>query len=110
MEIIESRNNGILIIKVNGRLDSNTYNHLSQKMDSLSRETKIVFDLSDLDYISSAGLRVVLMQAKKAKKMNGDFRLCNMKSFIKEIFDITGFSKILNIDSTLEISIAEINK
>ncbi len=104
MDITEVMFNDVLIVKVSGRLDSNTFGLLEQKMKSLDC-MKIILDFSKLEYISSAGLRIILMNAKKMKKTGGHFRLCCMKEFIKEIFDIAGFSRILNIDDTLENSI-----
>ncbi len=107
MEIKESKENDILIVTINGRLDSNTYEQLGEKMTAITAGNKIVIDFSELDYISSAGLRIILMNAKKMKKAGGQFRLCGMKDFIKEIFDIAGFSKILNIDPVLANSISQ---
>ncbi len=104
MDITEVLYNDVLIIKLSGRLDSNTFDKLGQKMKSVDN-MKIIMDFSGLEYISSAGLRIILMNAKKMKKNGGHFRLCCMKEFIKEIFDIAGFSRILNIDDKLENSI-----
>ena len=106
MEITEKKHNDVKVIKVSGRLDSNTFDVLGQKMNSID-DMKIIMDFSELDYISSAGLRIILMNAKKMKKTGGHFRLCCMKEFIKEIFDIAGFSRILNIDDTFENSIGK---
>ncbi len=106
MEVMESKKDDVLIVKIVGRLDSNTYEILEQKMNGFSGEKKIIIDFSELDYISSAGLRVILISAKKAKKIGGTLRLCGMKDFIKEIFDIAGFSKILFIDTNIEDSIS----
>jgi len=111
MDIITARQNEIMIVKINGRLDSNTAGTLEKKLIELMSEgeTIIVVDFSELDYISSAGLRVLLTTAKKMKNTNGKLRICAMKDFIKEIFDISGFSSILQIDKTLEESLSVLN-
>lgn len=106
MEIFDRKHDDVLVVKVVGRLDSNTYEAFEQKMIEFGNEKKVIIDFSELDYISSAGLRIILMNAKKIKKNGGQLRLCNIKEFIKEIFDIAGFSRILNIDEDLEVSIA----
>lgn len=106
MEIFERKQDDVLVVKVVGRLDSNTYEVFGQKMIEFNNEKKIIIDFSELDYISSAGLRIILMNAKRMKKSDGQLRLCNIKEFIKEIFDIAGFSTILNIDDDLEASLA----
>lgn len=108
MEVTTRKENEILIVEVSGRLDSGTYEQLGQKMNELTAEKKIILDFTNLDYISSAGLRIVLMNAKKMKKTGGEFRVCGMKDFIREIFDIAGFSKILNIDKSLAASLEQL--
>ena len=80
-----------------GRLDTNTAPELE---DSLSNElddiTELVIDLKDLEYISSAGLRVLLACQKKMMKQ-GKMTVCNPNDVITEIFEVTGFSEILDI-------------
>ena len=60
---------------------------------------KVLFDFAGLDYISSAGLRVVLVVAKRLKQ-DGLFVLCNMQPHVREVFDISGFLAILNVEAT----------
>jgi stage II sporulation protein AA (anti-sigma F factor antagonist) len=62
-----------------------------------SGEHKVVLDLSGLDYISSAGLRVVLLVAKRLKQHTGALALCNIQPHVREVFDISGFLSILTV-------------
>jgi stage II sporulation protein AA (anti-sigma F factor antagonist) len=69
-------------------------------------ERKIVLDLSRLDYISSAGLRVVLLLAKTLKQNAGKLVLCSIRPQVHEVFDISGFLAILSVADTREQAIA----
>ena len=59
---------------------------------------RLLFDFSELDYISSAGLRVVLMAAKRLKESGGKMALCSLNEMIKEVFEVSGFDRILDIE------------
>lgn len=104
MQISETENNGILIVAAEGRLDSNTSEAFSQqllgKIDAGNH--KIILELSQLEYISSAGLRVLLMAAKRLKAENGGFAICGVEKHIREVFEISGFLQILNIENSME--------
>ena len=66
----------------------------------------LLLDFSGLDYISSAGLRLVLVVAKRLKQDNGQLLLCGMQSHIREVFDISGFLAILNVADTRSNALA----
>lgn len=86
-----------LILKVSGRLDTMTAPELESVIkESVDGIDALVLDFKDLEYISSAGLRVVL-GARKAMG-NREFSVCNLCSDVREIFDITGFSDIITIE------------
>ena len=87
-----------LTIILEGRLDTITAPSLENELnDSLSGVTDLVFDLQDLQYISSAGLRV-LLTAQKVMNRQGSMVVRNASDDVKEIFDVTGFSDILTIE------------
>ena len=87
-----------LFLKVSGRLDTTTAPDLEECIrGNLKDAEKLVLDFEELDYISSAGLRV-LLSAQKVMNRQGEMVLKNVPDSIKEIFDITGFSDILTID------------
>lgn len=86
------------VIKVDGRLDTNTAPSLEKTINEDIGDTKnIVLDFSGLEYISSAGLRVLLSAQKKMQKV-GTMKLINVSAEVNEVFDITGFADILNIE------------
>ena len=86
-----------LTLALEGRLDTVTAPELEKAIaESLPGTETLVFDFSGLDYISSAGLRV-LLSAQKQMNLQGSMRLTNVDSTIMEIFEVTGFSDILTI-------------
>ncbi|MCR4815049.1 MAG: STAS domain-containing protein [Lachnospiraceae bacterium] len=98
MEIKMEKNLDKLVIALSGRLDTTTAPELEEKFKSeLSDVTELVVDLAELEYISSAGLRVLLLGQKTMSKQ-GKMVVKNANESIMEIFDVTGFSDILNIE------------
>ena len=104
MEIIEKRLNEIVIFKLNGNLNSNTSPELEDKIfEAIKNESKnMILDFEDLDYISSAGLRVIMKTAKNLKQSEGMIVLCSMQDYVKEVFEIAGFDAYLSIASTMD--------
>jgi len=99
MEIIEENQGGINIYKLNGHLDSNTAlgfeNKIIQAIDDGSKS--MILDFKNLDYISSAGLRVILKATKALKREDGKIMLCDMQDYVKEVFEISGFDSLMPI-------------
>jgi anti-sigma B factor antagonist len=108
MEIIEEKQDMISIFRLNGRLDSNTSQGFEKKIfDAISDGSKnMIVDFKDLDYISSAGLRVILKATKALNREEGKIMLCSMQDYVKEVFEIAGFDSFLpivaNIDDALK--------
>ncbi len=104
MEIIEEKQDAISIFKLNGRLDSNTSQGFEKKIfDAISDGSKnIIVDFKDLDYISSAGLRVILKATKALNREEGKIMLCAMQDYVKEVFEIAGFDSFLPIVGTMD--------
>lgn len=98
MNINKTQEGSKLTVALEGRLDTVTAPQLEGDLRSaVSGVTELVFDLEKLDYVSSAGLRV-LLSAQKVMKRQGGMVITNVKPEIMEIFDVTGFSDILNIE------------
>jgi len=95
---IEKISNGAeLTIKLEGRLDTTTAPHLETELKrEINGRTNLVFDFAKLDYLSSAGLRV-LLSAQKVMNKQGTMTIQNVNETIMEIFEITGFIDILTI-------------
>ena len=95
MTIEKTLNGETLILKVIGRLDTSTAPQLEAEMnDSLDSAKDLILDFSELEYISSAGLRVIL-KAQKLMNKQGTMKLTGVNDTVMEVFDITGFSDIL---------------
>jgi anti-sigma B factor antagonist len=104
MEIKQVKHGEITLLNLIGRLDANTSGELESVLIPMidGGEKKLILDFSALDYISSAGLRLLLLAAKKLRNNKGEIILCSMKDFIKEIFEISGFTPIFTIVDSKE--------
>ena len=86
------------VLKIIGRLDMTTAHELESTVSgSIAGVKELVLDCSELEYVSSAGLRVIL-NAQKQMSLQGDMKLTHVNETIMEVFDITGFADILTIE------------
>lgn len=98
MEIIQKKENTALEITLVGRLDTTTAPQLEACVkESLEGVTELVLNFAKLEYVSSAGLRVILASQKQMNKQ-GSMVIRNVSPDIQEVFEITGFSDILTIE------------
>ncbi len=98
MNIVKEQNGNTLTIKLEGRLDTNTAPQLEEELKkSLDGVDELVLDFSKLDYISSAGLRV-LLSAHKIMSARGGMKIRNVNEIVQEVFEVTGFTDILTIE------------
>lgn len=103
LNVSESTEGDVVVVSIEGRLDTATSADFDFALEPHAEEaTRLLVDLSGIQYVSSAGLRVFLMLAKKLQKTGGKLVLCNMSSSVREVFDIAGFSKILQIEDDQE--------
>ena len=112
MDIIETKQDDITVFSISGRLDSGSSpeldKHIMLAMESGTR--RIVVDCQKLDYITSAGLRVIVKTAKKLTPENGKIVLCAMADYVKEVFEIAGFDAFLPIVPAIEDAMAMAGK
>jgi len=108
MAIATERSGDVLVLLPQGRLDSNNAAAVETEiLEHLAAgSTRIVMDFAGLDYISSAGLRVVLVVAKRLKQAGGTLVLCRLPAHIREVFEISGFLSILTTKDTREEALA----
>ena len=94
----------ISIIAIDGSLDTNTSKEAGDQLTKLVEEgkTKLLIDLSNLDYISSSGLRILLATSKKLKPLKGEMRICGLNETVNEVFEISGFTMIFKVFKTEE--------
>jgi anti-anti-sigma factor len=104
MDITEEKHGDVMLLGIKGRLDASTASRLEEKLlASIDRgERRLVLDCSQLAYISSAGLRVLLVAVKRLSSSNGKIVLYALKDQIKEVFDIAGFSPLFPSFATQE--------
>ena len=98
MDIEKHKDGKKLDVKLVGRLDSKTAPELKEVLDdSLNDVEELTFDLSELNYISSAGLRIILSTQKTMNKQ-GSMKVTNVQDIVMEVFESTGFVDILTIE------------
>ena len=98
LNITKKTDNTTLTLFLDGRVDTTTAPQLEQEIKgSLDGVAELILDFEKLDYISSAGLRV-LLSAQKVMNKQGEMKLCHVNETVMEILDVTGFSDILTIE------------
>ncbi|MEO5903257.1 MAG: STAS domain-containing protein [Gemmatimonadaceae bacterium] len=98
MQISTRTNNDIHIVAIAGSLDSTTSPEAQKALAAvLTNAKKVALDFSDLDYISSAGLRVLLGAAKQLRASGGTLGMFGLNQSVREVFEISGFSAILAV-------------
>ena len=111
MDIIQREQNGITCLKIKGRMDTAMAIETEKAVEKLLKENnkRLLFDLGELQYLSSYGLRIILNAAKKIKLMEGKIILCSLIETVKEIFDICGFGANIPIADSVESGIKVIS-
>jgi anti-sigma B factor antagonist len=104
VEIIEEMQNDINIYRLVGRLDSNTSPRFEEKLFQaiLEGAKNKVVDFKDIDYISSAGLRVILKAFKALQREDGRIMLCSMQNYVRQLFKVTGIDAFVPIVATTD--------
>ncbi len=99
MELVTREQGGATVVELIGRLDTNTSSDAQTAINELLDKgtQKLLIDFAKLDYVSSAGLRVLLATAKRMNSSGGKLRLCSLNETVQEVFDISGFSGLLNL-------------
>ena len=107
MEITQKEENGIIYISIEGRLDADSSPEAEKVVkEALEGQTnRVLFNLSALEYLSSAGLRVLLSAAKEMRRRDGKIVLCSLNEFVKEIFEVSGFQSLIPITDSVESGI-----
>jgi anti-anti-sigma factor len=110
MEIVMTKEKNVTVISLKGRLDAVTSPVLEKDLTELlaGEEKTLVVDMGDLDYISSAGLRVLLAATKRLKGKQGKLFLASLKNVVKEVFDISGFSSIIPIYESVDAALSSL--
>ena len=112
MEIKTSAQDGVTIIKLSGSLDSNTVDGAQEKILPLLSVSNmsLVLDLKECGYISSAGLRLLLMAAKQLSTQNSVLVLSGLSDEIKDVMEMTGFNNFFKAFDTVAAAVKAVNK
>lgn len=104
MNIKKEKIENFIVLKIKGRVDTMHSVKLEAEVDQLfeSGEKDFIFNCSEMNYISSSGLRVFLVAQKKVISIKGKLYLCNLQPAIQDIFKISGFSNLFKIYETQE--------
>jgi anti-anti-sigma factor len=99
MELKEERVGDTYVVTATGRLDGVASTAFADRLNGLIGEPKpkLLVDFAGVDFVTSAGLRAVLMVVKKVKAAGGAFALCGVRDSVREVFDISGFTAMLQI-------------
>jgi anti-sigma B factor antagonist len=110
MEMTETKRGGATVVSVNGRIDATNAGSLEQRLLGLINggEHRLVVDCAQLDYVSSAGLRALLVALKRLNAVGGKMALGGLKDEIREVFDIAGFSSIFSVHPTADDALAKL--
>ncbi len=110
LTVAEQTQDSLTILQLSGRIDAgNAQDAEASLFEHLESGVQLVVDFTSLEFISSAGLRIFLMMAKKIKIHQGKLALFGLSPVVNEVFEISGFSKILTICNTREEAIAAVS-
>ena len=101
-------NDDVVVFICNGRVDSNTSKTLQSTVIGRIQDgvDRIVMDLANTNYISSAGLRVILLAGKQIKASGGRFVLCGMQPSVRDVFEVTGFLRLFEVRDSREDAVS----
>lgn len=110
MNISTDRDDGALIATVEGRVDSSNALEFHEGLEAAisPEDERMILDCAGISYVSSAGLRVVLLVAKTLQKQNAKMGVCSLSASIREIFEISGFDKIIPVFSSRADALAKL--
>ena len=109
MQITEQTRGGALVIQATGRLDSGTAGALEAVLPArIQANDKVVLNLADVPYVSSAGLRVLLIGAKAARSGGKTLVLAGLSESVREVFDISGFTSLFTIAPDVDGALASL--
>ena len=111
LQIHEERKDDVLVLAPSGRIDAVTSDDLERRLLALvaARGARLVIDLAEVEYISSAGLRVLLRLAKKAKEQSGRVVLSSLGPAVRQVFELAGFLTLFEVEASRDAALARLN-
>ena len=110
MRVIIERDGETLVAMAEDRVDGTNASEFQQALEGAIGESDrvVILDCERLSYISSAGLRVVLLTARALQRQNSKFAVCSLSEQIREVFEISGFDKIIPVHATRDAALSEL--
>ena len=111
MDIDHKVENGIINIAIKGRLDAATSPVAEENIKKIMEgdEKRLLFDFSNLEYLSSGGLRIILGASKEIRRREGKVALCCLNPYVNEIFEVSGFSSMIPIKDSVEDGLKDLS-
>jgi anti-anti-sigma factor len=111
MDIDHKVENGIINIAIKGRLDAATSPVAEESIQKIMEgdENRLLFDFSNLEYLSSGGLRIILGASKEIRRREGKVALCCLNPYVNEIFEVSGFSSMIPIKDSVEDGLKDLS-
>ncbi|HEY4855669.1 MAG TPA: STAS domain-containing protein [Xanthobacteraceae bacterium] len=111
MEIAEHQADNITIVEIKGRIDSNSAKTFGEKLTSLigAGQARLIVDLKNIVYISSAGFRALLVAGRCAEETNGTFALCGLSGEVQRLFDLGAFTDLFVIYTSREEGVTRLS-
>jgi anti-anti-sigma factor len=108
MHLYEERRGGTLVLQPTGRLDSASSAAFERELMNRieAGDRRLVLDLKEIDYVSSAGLRAFLIVAKRLDGVAGSLTLCALKNHVREVFEISGFHTLFRLTGSVDEALA----
>jgi len=112
MDISQEQLNGVVVVTPRGRIDSTTSGALEAHLLNLSKtqQPRIVVDFMNVDYISSAGLRVMLTLAKRVRDARGALALCSLGETVRQVFELAGFLPLFTIEGSRDVAVRAVGE
>lgn len=103
MEITSKVDGDLVVFQLAGRIDAATSPSVENAVNTAvgGGAKRVIFDMNGVGYVSSAGLRVILLAAKKAQAAGGGMSVCGLQAGVQQVFDVSGFGKIVPITSSV---------
>jgi anti-anti-sigma factor len=112
IEMAHTQQDGVLVLRPKKRIDSSNAKSFDEQANALidAAPGDVVIDFSELDYISSAGLRVILTTAKRVKAADHALTLCCVHDNVREVMDVSGFASIFGMHDTVDAACSAVKK
>jgi anti-anti-sigma factor len=108
MQIVEVENNGVTFLGLSGRIDAGSSESFKHKVLATigDRSVRLVLDFAGVDFISSIGLRVLVIAAKRVAAVRGQLAFCGLQGPVREVFELAGFTSVATVFLNREAALA----